>query len=147
MKFIQLMHIQRFSSKVEANQQITLNNNINLHFFKDIPSTILPSYKLQFTFDQIHIVVFIDQHLLNIFVCILCNSFGYMQEYRQAGAKIDEDLSAASLVLGVKQVPIDLLMPDKTYAFFSHTIKAQEANMSLLDAILEKASSQASLFV
>jgi len=70
-----------------------------------------------------------------------------MQEYRQAGAKIDEDLSAASLVLGVKQVPIDLLMPDKTYAFFSHTIKAQEANMSLLDAILEKASSQASLFV
>ncbi|KAF6041134.1 AASS [Bugula neritina] len=61
-----------------------------------------------------------------------------MEEYRQAGAKIDEDLSAASLVLGVKQVPIDLLMPDKTYAFFSHTIKAQEANMSLLDAILEK---------
>jgi alpha-aminoadipic semialdehyde synthase len=31
-----------------------------------------------------------------------------------------------------------LLIPDKTYAFFSHTIKAQEANMPLLDAILEK---------
>ena len=60
------------------------------------------------------------------------------QEYRQAGAKIDEDLSAASLILGVKQVPIDNLIADKTYAFFSHTIKAQEANMSLLDALLEK---------
>lgn len=51
---------------------------------------------------------------------------------------IDEDLSAASLILGVKQVPIDVLIPDKAYAFFSHTIKAQEANMSLLDALLEK---------
>ena len=47
-------------------------------------------------------------------------------------------MSEASLVIGVKAVPIDLLIPDKTYAFFSHTIKAQEANMPLLDAILEK---------
>ena len=31
-----------------------------------------------------------------------------------------------------------MLIPDKTYAFFSHTIKAQEANMPLLDAMLEK---------
>ncbi|XP_071082800.1 alpha-aminoadipic semialdehyde synthase, mitochondrial-like [Haliotis cracherodii] len=61
-----------------------------------------------------------------------------MQEYANRGAVIQEDLSEASLVIGVKQVPIDLLMPEKTYAFFSHTIKAQEANMSLLDAILEK---------
>ncbi|RNA45143.1 alpha-aminoadipic semialdehyde mitochondrial [Brachionus plicatilis] len=59
-------------------------------------------------------------------------------EYIQAGAVIQEDLSEASLILGVKQVPADLLIPNKTYAFFSHTIKAQEANMPLLDAILEK---------
>ena len=54
------------------------------------------------------------------------------------GALIQEDLSDASVILGVKQVPIDLLEADKTYVFFSHTIKAQEANMPLLDAILEK---------
>lgn len=47
-------------------------------------------------------------------------------------------MSEASLVMGVKSVPIDLLLPDKTYAFFSHTIKAQEANMPLLDAIMER---------
>jgi alpha-aminoadipic semialdehyde synthase len=47
-------------------------------------------------------------------------------------------LSEASLILGVKQVPVDFLIPNKTYAFFSHTIKAQEANMQLLDAMLEK---------
>ncbi|XP_041348560.1 alpha-aminoadipic semialdehyde synthase, mitochondrial-like isoform X2 [Gigantopelta aegis] len=61
-----------------------------------------------------------------------------MQEYAEKGVIIQEDISEASLVIGVKQVPIDILIPYKTYAFFSHTIKAQEANMPLLDAILEK---------
>ena len=42
------------------------------------------------------------------------------------------------MILGVKSVAIDSLEPHKTYAFFSHTIKGQEANMPLLDAILEK---------
>jgi hypothetical protein len=56
------------------------------------------------------------------------------------GATIKEDLSEASVIVGVKQVPIDALIPEKTYAFFSHTIKAQDANMALLDAILEKVS-------
>lgn len=64
-----------------------------------------------------------------------------MDEYERAGAVITEDLSPASLIIGVKAVPIDLLLPDKTYAFFSHTIKAQEANMPLLDAMLEKVNS------
>ncbi|KAK7080687.1 hypothetical protein SK128_009852 [Halocaridina rubra] len=63
-----------------------------------------------------------------------------MQAYQSAGAKIQEDISEASVVIGVKQVPIDQLVPNRTYCFFSHTIKAQEANMPLLDAILEKIS-------
>lgn len=50
-------------------------------------------------------------------------------------------MSEASVIIGVKQVPIDSLMRDKTYAFFSHTIKAQADNMPLLDAILEKVCS------
>ncbi|ESO89977.1 hypothetical protein LOTGIDRAFT_218445 [Lottia gigantea] len=61
-----------------------------------------------------------------------------MQEYAARGAVIQEDLSEASLVIGVKQVPIDNLMSGKSYAFFSHTIKAQETNMPLLDACLQK---------
>lgn len=35
-------------------------------------------------------------------------------------------------------MPVDSLIPGKTYCMFSHTIKAQESNMPLLDAILEK---------
>jgi Alanine dehydrogenase/PNT, N-terminal domain len=42
------------------------------------------------------------------------------------------------VIFGVKEVPIPSLMADKTYFFFSHTIKAQEYNMGLLDAMLEK---------
>ncbi|XP_071549344.1 alpha-aminoadipic semialdehyde synthase, mitochondrial isoform X2 [Panulirus ornatus] len=61
-----------------------------------------------------------------------------MQAYQSVGAKIQEDISEAPVIIGVKQVPIDQLIPNRTYCFFSHTIKAQEANMPLLDAILEK---------
>ncbi|KAL5278904.1 AASS family protein [Megaselia abdita] len=61
-----------------------------------------------------------------------------MQAYLNSGAIIQEDISEASVIFGVKQVPVDSLIPGKTYCFFSHTIKAQEANMPLLDAILEK---------
>lgn len=61
-----------------------------------------------------------------------------IQAYVKSGAVIQEDISEASIIFGVKQAPIDLLMSNKTYCFFSHTIKAQESNMPLLDAILHK---------
>lgn len=61
-----------------------------------------------------------------------------MQSYLNAGAIIQEDISEANVIFGVKQVPPNQLIPEKTYCIFSHTIKAQETNMALLDAILEK---------
>ena len=45
-------------------------------------------------------------------------------EFEEAGAVIQEDLSPAQVIFGVKEVPIANLMADKTYFFFSHTIKA-----------------------
>lgn len=61
-----------------------------------------------------------------------------LQAYVNAGAIIQEDISEAPVIIGVKQVPVESLLPDKTYCFFSHTIKAQEDNMQLLDACLER---------
>uniref|UniRef100_A0A8C9ZYQ4 Aminoadipate-semialdehyde synthase n=1 Tax=Sander lucioperca TaxID=283035 RepID=A0A8C9ZYQ4_SANLU len=58
--------------------------------------------------------------------------------YMRAGAVIQEDLSEASLIIGVKRPPEEKIIPRKTYAFFSHTIKAQEANMALLEDLLKK---------
>nr|XP_028601694.1 alpha-aminoadipic semialdehyde synthase, mitochondrial [Podarcis muralis] len=60
------------------------------------------------------------------------------KDYVKAGGIIQEDISEACLIVGVKRPPEDKLIPNKNYAFFSHTIKAQEANMPLLDEILSK---------
>uniref|UniRef100_A0ABK0M2N4 Aminoadipate-semialdehyde synthase n=1 Tax=Rattus norvegicus TaxID=10116 RepID=A0ABK0M2N4_RAT len=60
------------------------------------------------------------------------------KEYVRAGGILQEDITEACLILGVKRPPEEKLMSKKTYAFFSHTIKAQEANMSLLDEVLKQ---------
>lgn len=59
-------------------------------------------------------------------------------EYERAGATINEDLSKASFVIGVKSPKADTLIANKSYMFFSHTIKAQPYSMPLLDTILKK---------
>ncbi|TMS38063.1 hypothetical protein L596_004871 [Steinernema carpocapsae] len=61
-----------------------------------------------------------------------------INDYISAGAIVQEDLSEAQLIMSVKQVPVDDLIPNKTYAFFSHTIKAQQDNMEMLDTILQR---------
>jgi len=60
------------------------------------------------------------------------------QEYRDAGIKVDNFVADCDVLLGVKEVPIDQLISDKKYFFFSHTIKKQPYNRELLQAILEK---------
>ena len=59
-------------------------------------------------------------------------------EYERVGARLTDDLSGASAILGVKQPANGSLLADKTYLFFSHVIKAQPENMALLDEVLEK---------
>ena len=59
-------------------------------------------------------------------------------EYRDAGALIDADLSGCRVILGVKEVPPEELIPGKAYLFFSHTIKGQAYNMPLLRAAVER---------
>jgi len=59
-------------------------------------------------------------------------------QYEKAGAIIEEDLSKVDTILGVKEVPIEKLLKEKTYFMFSHTHKAQEYNMPLLQNILDK---------
>ena len=59
-------------------------------------------------------------------------------EYTTAGIKITDNVNSADVLLGVKEVPIDALVSDKKYFFFSHTIKKQPYNRGLLRAILNK---------
>ena len=59
------------------------------------------------------------------------------EEYRAAGIAVSEDLSPASLILAIKEVPSALLMPGRTYAFFAHVAKGQAHNMPMLRRLLE----------
>jgi alanine dehydrogenase len=59
-------------------------------------------------------------------------------EYAKAGLEVVDDVSSADVLIGVKEVPIRALIPNKSYFFFSHTIKKQPYNRDLLRAILEK---------
>ncbi|MEO4006165.1 NAD(P)-dependent oxidoreductase [Flavobacterium sp. CAU 1735] len=60
------------------------------------------------------------------------------EEYKALGFEVTEDMSDCDVLLGVKEVPVDALIPDKKYFFFSHTIKKQPYNRKLLVACLEK---------
>ncbi|KAJ3196917.1 hypothetical protein HK101_007282 [Irineochytrium annulatum] len=60
------------------------------------------------------------------------------EKYAEVGAVISEDLSKADVIIGVKEVPTENLIPDKTYMFFSHTYKGQKYNMPMLKNILDK---------
>ena len=59
-------------------------------------------------------------------------------EYREAGIPVTDTVAHCDVLLGVKEVPIDALIPNKKYFFFSHTIKKQPYNRDLLRAILDK---------
>ena len=60
------------------------------------------------------------------------------QEYSDLGLTMQEDLSDCDVIIGVKEVPLDMLISNKTYLFFSHTYKLQPYNKTLLQTILKK---------
>jgi len=57
-------------------------------------------------------------------------------EYESSDAFIKEDLSDCNVIFAVKEIPVDLLIPEKTYVFFSHTIKGQKYNMPMLKEMM-----------
>lgn len=58
-------------------------------------------------------------------------------QYEQIPLEVQSDLSQCDVLLGVKEVPIETLIPNKKYFFFSHTIKKQPYNRALLQAVLK----------
>src|SRR4029453_12087593 len=60
------------------------------------------------------------------------------REFVNAGIEVKEDISDCDIFLGIKEVPVDQLIPNKTYLFFSHTKKQQPHNRKLLQTIIEK---------
>lgn len=59
-------------------------------------------------------------------------------QYKNLGIEVANDISDCDVFFGVKEVPAEALIPNKSYFFFSHTIKKQPYNRKLLQAVLEK---------
>ncbi|MBV7270455.1 NAD(P)-dependent oxidoreductase [Winogradskyella luteola] len=60
------------------------------------------------------------------------------EAYAKLGFEVTDDVSDADVMIGVKEVPVEHLIPNKKYFYFSHTIKKQPYNRKLLLAMLEK---------
>ena len=60
------------------------------------------------------------------------------REYSISGTEVVEDVSDCEILLGIKEVPVEQLIPNKIYLFFSHTKKKQPHNQKLLKEILRK---------
>ncbi len=59
------------------------------------------------------------------------------EEFAQAGATVQEDLSSCPVIFAVKEMPLDFFEPGKTYVFFAHVIKGQAYNMPMLRKMLD----------
>ncbi len=59
-------------------------------------------------------------------------------QYRRSGAKIVPKFQKANLLVGIKEPPLDTLIPNSIYMVFSHTTKGQEYNQKLLATFLKK---------
>ena len=59
-------------------------------------------------------------------------------EYENEGIELVDSLEHCDLIIGVKEVNLEDLIPNKSYMFFSHTFKKQSYNRVLLQEILKK---------
>ncbi|MBW2732269.1 MAG: hypothetical protein JRH20_07725 [Deltaproteobacteria bacterium] len=58
-------------------------------------------------------------------------------EYAAVGAEPIDDLTDEKVIMGIKEIELDLLEAGKTYIIFSHTVKGQRENMPLLQRAME----------
>ena len=79
----------------------------------------------------------IDEHAMRVMVEPMPRRIFADEEYTAAGAELTDDLSAANMVLGVKEIDTRYMIDGMAYMFFSHTIKGQAYNMDMLRYILD----------
>lgn len=60
------------------------------------------------------------------------------QDYLNEGIQVVDSVDDCDILLGVKEVPIPNLIANKTYFFFSHTIKKQPYNQPLIKEVISK---------
>ena len=61
-------------------------------------------------------------------------------QYAAAGAGSCTGMAGGDVILGIKEIPVQKILDNKVYVFFSHTVKGQKANMPLLQRIIDSGS-------
>ncbi len=84
-----------------------------------------------------HVKRLIEHQKLDIIVQSSPKRIFKDEEYLNAGALVEKDLSKCNVILGVKEIPLDFFEKGKTYVFFSHVIKGQSYNMPMLKKMME----------
>ncbi len=62
------------------------------------------------------------------------------EEYSALGFEVTDNMDSCDVLIGVKEVPVSAMIPEKSYFFFSHTIKKQHHNQKMLQAIVDNGS-------
>ncbi len=60
------------------------------------------------------------------------------EDYRREGARVTNDLSDRDIIVAIKEIPLDQILPDKIYLLFSHTAKGQPQNMPMLKRLISR---------
>src|SRR5207302_208524 len=59
------------------------------------------------------------------------------KEYLMKGVEIREDMSDCDILFGIKEIPVEMIIPGKIYVLFSHTKKLQPHNQKLIKAFIQ----------
>lgn len=94
---------------------------------KRVPFTPAQAEEIQLRFPHVKIIV--QENPLRCFTA---------EEYRTRGIEVRDNVDDCDIMMGIKEVPITWLIPEKTYLFFSHTMKKQPHNRALLLEVLKK---------
>ncbi|MGD1845195.1 MAG: NAD(P)-dependent oxidoreductase [Salibacteraceae bacterium] len=94
---------------------------------KRVPLTPKQCKSLSATYPNLHIAV--QKSPIRAFVD---------DRYAAEGFDPVDEVNDCEVLIGVKEVPLDMLLPNKTYFFFSHTIKEQPYNAELLRTVLQR---------
>ncbi len=96
-----------------------------------------PDKRVPFTPEQVEEI---QQRFPNVAVHIQKSSVRCFtdDEYRSAGATVVQEVNDCHILMGIKEIPVTQLIANKTYLFFSHTIKKQPYNRKLLQEVVRK---------
>ena len=92
----------------------------------------------EFVIESSPIRCFTDQEYLDAGIEVRYEPVDQRGEVTDTGTSTREVMGDCDILFGVKEVEIDMLIPGKTYLFFSHTAKEQSYNRELLQEISDR---------